>query len=283
MQPGRSAAPLRHLAGAALGSLAGLAGASLGAALEICARLERHGLRTSLRYRSAPSEPPARMLSACLAALDALSSREGSRLVMKAPALQGDDALLERLAVRARSTGTRLHFDPIDPKTADIAFSCIKHAARAGTMTGTTLPALWRRSLDDAGRAVRFAVPVRVVKGRSDGSDLRHDTRGAFLALIDRLAGRASLVTVGTHDPALAIESLQRLKARGTPCEIDLRHGLPHCGMVRLAERMSVPVSVIVPFGLGWLPHTVSQLAHNPRLLWTAMRDLMGACLLLVQ
>src|SRR5262245_2910654 len=283
MQPARSAAPLRRMAGATFGSLAGLDGASLEAALRICARLERHGVETALSYRSAPHEAPAHVLSACLAALDALSARREGRLVLKAPALRGDEALLDALAARARSTGTRLHFDPLDALTADVAFSCAKRAALAGTNVGATLPALWKRSLDDAARAARFGVPVRVVKGRSDGSPLPLGETGAFLAIIDRLAGRASLVGVGTHDPDLAIESLRRLKARGTPCELDIRHGLLQGTLLRLAQRMKVPVRVNVPFGLGWMPHAVTQVAHDPRLLYKALRDLVLACLLTLQ
>ena len=60
--------------------------------------------------------------------------------------------------------------------------------------------------------------------------------------MIDRLAGRAPLVAVATHDPCLA----------------------------RAAR---VPARIYVPYGAAWVPYCLSQVRQNPRLLWWALRD----------
>jgi proline dehydrogenase len=102
---------------------------------------------------------------------------------------------------------------------------------------------------------------VRVVKGQwADPGDPRRDARAGFLAVIDRLAGRARHVGVATHDDRLAREAVRRLETAGTPCEVERLFGLP------LARFESVPMRVYVAFGTPSLPFSLEQARRNPRL-----------------
>jgi proline dehydrogenase len=97
--------------------------------------------------------------------------------------------------------------------------------------------------------------------------------REGFLARIEELAGRASRVAVATHDPVLARASLLRLRAAGTPCELEVLHGWNVGPSVRVAREMGVRVRVYVPFGNAALPYRLSDLRHEPRVVWRALTD----------
>jgi proline dehydrogenase len=97
--------------------------------------------------------------------------------------------------------------------------------------------------------------------------------RRGFLEVIDRLAGGAREVAVASHDSWLARDALLRLRAAGTPCELELLNGLPKRTMLALAAELAVPVRVYIPFGIAWRPYALSKLGDNPRMLWWLARD----------
>jgi proline dehydrogenase len=137
------------------------------------------------------------------------------------------------------------------------------------------LPGRWRRSLDDVERAIELGLRVRVVKGeQEDPAGGEMEPRAGVLAVVDRLAGRASAVAVATHDPDLAAEALRRLRAAGTFCELELLFGLPLGAPLAVARAAGVTTRLYVPYGHSWLPYRLSQAADNPGMLWWAARDL---------
>ena len=278
-----SSPPLRRLAVATWSSMASIAarpyvaGESLEAALGVCARLRSLGLMASPGYWNAGDETPDQVAGAYMKALDALAGTESACLSIKAPALAYDEALLVRVAERARARRVSLHFDSLSLSTADSTFTCLTQAAVAGLTPGCTLPARWSRSRLDVQRAIRFGVPVRIVKGQWEDPSFDGDVGASYLELVSLLAGRAARVGVATHDLPLARLALRRLTSRRTPCELELLHGLPMKPMLRLAREMGVPVRVYVPYGRGWLPYALSKVSENPRILWWLMRDLVRA------
>jgi proline dehydrogenase len=203
-----------------------------------------------------------------------VSDPEGLCLSVKAPALRFDPSLLDGILASARSRGVTLHFDSHGLETADATFACVKQAAMAGVRSGCTLPARWQRSAQDAERAIRLKVPVRVVKGQWVDPGFPEDPRESFLSLVRRLAGRAAHVGVATHDPDLAAQALRLLQRGKTPCEMELLYGLPMTRLVSVARELGVRVRVYVPYGSGWLPYALSQARRNPRIVWWVMRDL---------
>jgi proline dehydrogenase len=182
----------------------------------------------------------------------------GGYVSVKAPAVGYSLELLASLAGR----GVRVHFDAMGPDSVDRTRDLID---RLPGPLSTTLPSRWRRSDDDAEWAIARGLPVRIVRGQWSVSDERDSTDG-FLALVDRLAGRASHVAVATHDTELAAAALERLRDAGTSCELEQLYGLP------LAPP---PARVYVPFGNGWLPYRLDR--RRPRSAWQLARDLARA------
>ncbi|MBO0720816.1 MAG: proline dehydrogenase, partial [Blastocatellia bacterium] len=164
----------------------------------------------------------------------------------------------------------------LGPEAADRTFELILESARNFPLPGVgcTLPGRWRRSLGDAALAIDAQVRVRVVKGQwADPDHQEIDLREGYLAVIDRLAGKARQVAVATHDPPLAREALGRLLAAGTQCEMELLFGLPLKASLQLARELNVRVRLYIPYGHSWLPYAFSQIQKNPRIIWWVIRD----------
>jgi proline dehydrogenase len=271
------AAAMRVLAFA---SLAYLPGPLLDDAMQWVRRMDKQGVKATLGYFYAQGEAPSHISAQDAAAVDALGNQptSGSYVSFKPPSLQYDPRLLENLARAADQHGQLIHFDSHGPDTASPTIEALNRLTAPGRRLSLSIPSRWTRSAADAEWAVANAVRVRVVKGQwacLDGPDT--DLREGYLAMIDRLAGRASAVAVATHDERLAREALRRLKAAGTPCELELLCGLPRHGPTVVARELGVPVRLYVPFGQAWLPYALDQAARNPTILWRIARDTFAA------
>jgi len=256
-----------------------VAGPALADALSACRHAGRSGLASAIGFWDPLGETPDDVARAYLGALDALG-REAfdCYLSVKAPSLDFSSELLLELAERARARDVRVHFDALGPESVDRTFDLIEAALGRHRRLGCTLPGRWRRSLRDAARAAELGLAVRVVKGEfpdEDGAEL--DPRRGFLAVVDRLAGRARFVAVATHDAALARLALERLLSTGTPCEAELLFGLPSGDPRRVARGKGVAARLYVPYGLGALPYRLSEARRRPEVLWWVARDLVRA------
>jgi proline dehydrogenase len=141
-----------------------------------------------------------------LTAAEALS-RNGldAYLSIKAPALGFSPDLIAKLLERTSPAGVRVHFDSLSAESADRTLALIANAREHHDELGITIPGRWRRSLDDADTAVELGLEVRVVKGQWPAPQApEQDPRAGFLAVVERLAGRARRVAVATHDDGLA-------------------------------------------------------------------------------
>jgi proline dehydrogenase len=139
---------------------------------------------------------------------------------------------------------------------------------------GCAIPGRWQRSLRDVDRVVELGAQVRVVKGQwADPEHPEIDLREGFLAVVDRLAGRARHVAVATHDAPLARAALGRLIDAGTPCELELLFGLPMRGARQVAQDLGVRTRVYVPYGASWVPYALRWVRQNPRVLWWVLAD----------
>jgi proline dehydrogenase len=157
---------------------------------------------------------------------------------------------------------------------AERVLGCVAGAACDNPQVGCVLPGRWQRSLRDADLVSRLQIRVRVVKGQwADPEHPDIDLREGFLAVVDRLAGRARHVAVATHDAQLAREALRRLTAVGTPCELELLFGLPMRAARQVARDLGVSTRVYVPYGHSWVPYALSWVRQNPRVLWWVVSD----------
>ena len=256
-----------------------VAGPELSDALRTGHWLSRQGFASSIGFWNGDDDEPRQVADAHLAALDALAGENlDCYLSIKAPPLEFDRRLLAELLDRAHRRSIGVHFDSLGPEAADETFACIASARQHYPKLGCTLPGRWRRSLRDADSAVDLRLNVRVVKGGWVDPEMPEvDLRAGFLAVIDRLAGRATQVGVATHDPSLAREALRRLRSAGTSSELELLFGLPTRQAIREAADAGVPVRFYVPYGRAWLPYSLSQARQHPGVLWWALRDSLAA------
>lgn len=255
-----------------------IAGPGLAHALHECRRAAAAGDGSTIGLWNGPDDHPDAVHAAGREALAAIAAaRLDCYLSVKAPALGCDPGRMDDLLGQAAAWGIRLHFDALGPETAAPIWDLIEHVRSRHANIGCTLPARWRRSLDDVRRVREWGLPVRVVKGEwSDGARSEVNPRDAFLALVDRLQGHVAEVAVATHDPGLASDALARLAASGTPRRLEQLFGLPF-HTVRVARRLGVGVRVYVGYGHAWLPYQFSDVLRRPQVWGWLWRDLRAA------
>lgn len=267
--------PLMQRAGRAY-----MGGETVGDALSIARRLSAENLPTTLGFWDTKDYTARQVADICLGAIRSLAeSGLDSYLSIKPPALRFDPALTAALAGAAHQSGVRVHCDSHGPEVAAASHAmeqAMLDHLEAGSLS-TTLPGRWSRSLTDADWAIEQGIRVRVVKGQwPDPAEPDRDMSAGYLEVIDRLAGRARHVGVATHDVPLAAEAIARLRAAGTPFELELLYGMPMAPSLRWAEAERAPVRVYVPFGKGFIPSAVGVLRRNPRLAWLVLKDLVS-------
>jgi proline dehydrogenase len=247
-------------------------------ALRECRRVAAAGDGSTIGMWNGPDARPDAVHAAGRAALAALAAaRLDCYLSVKAPALGFDHGRVADLLDQAAARGIRLHFDALDPETAASTWNLIERARGRYANIGCTLPARWRRSLDDVRRVRDWGLPVRVVKGEwPDGARPEANPRAAFLALVDRLQGHAAEVAVATHDHVLAADALARLAASGTPRRLEQLFGLP-LQAVAVARRLGVGVRVYIGYGRAWLPYRLSDGLRRPEVWGWLWRDLQAS------
>ena len=251
-----------------------VAGSELADAIDVARTVERDGMGSTIAYWNTLNEDPASVCAAYLAAIDGAAAA-GTRtyISIKAPALSMSEKHGETLAARCRDRGLGLHFDSLALEHQTRTFGLIERLVPAGATLGCTLPGRFAQSVDDAERAIDHRLRVRVVKGQWEDPHHPVDARAGFLAVIDRLAGRAAHVAVATHDPRLAEEALTRLADRGTPAELELLYGLPIHGAREVARRLKVPVRMYIPYGYAWLPYAFSAALKNASVFRWILKD----------
>ena len=252
-----------------------IAGPALSDARAACLRLRDAGCANTVGYFNGDDEAPRVIADADLAAIEMFGA-EGldAYLSVKVPALKFDAGLLAEIARAAGAKNVGMHFDSHAPEDADRTFTAVDAAVAAKVAVGCTLPARWRRSVDDAARVKDRALRVRIVKGQwVDPTWPDADLNAGYLAVVDALAGRQAVVAVATHDPVLARTALQRLQAAGTPCELELLYGLPTRAALGVARELGVKARVYVPFGTAWLPYALGQARRKPRMVFWVLRD----------
>jgi proline dehydrogenase len=256
-----------------------VAGDTVADAVGVCRVLVERGCAVTVCYWDGGTERPEDVADEYRAAIRSVRDAPLDwYLSIKAPALKFSAELTSLVLEECRRDGIRAHFDAHGPETADATFHLIEATLVTRCIVGCTLPGRWRRSLADADWAVSNNMNVRVVKGQwHDPGDQARDARAGFLAIVDRLAGRARHVSVATHDPAVARPALERLLSADTACELELLFGLPIGNLLETARALSVPVRMYVPYGHAWLPYCLSQLRTNPGMVGRILHDVVSA------
>jgi proline dehydrogenase len=250
-------------------------GPRLDDALAEARRLARWQIGATIGYFCAAHETPREVADACLNSIPELARLEPCGVLsLRATALACDPVLLREVLACAAMHQVPVQLDAQSTESVD----AVLDLAEAGLVThrdiGVTLPGRWLRSRADADRACELGLRVRIVKGQlPDPRQPQFDECVGFLALVNRVAGKAAFVSVASHDAALARTALSRLKAAGTPCELELMQGLPRQGAMLVARDLGVRMRTYVPFGEACTPYTLGSAARNPRVVWWALRD----------
>jgi proline dehydrogenase len=245
-------------------------------ARQICLQLQAEGLGTSVSFWNDDFDSVEYITHSSLQLLELLRFLDShSYLSLKLPAMRFDPEAVGTILRAAAPMPRLIHFDSHGPEHADRMFATIESAFKHNCNLGCTIPGRWLRSIADARFACRRGLRVRVVKGQwPDPREPEMDMRQGFLTVIDELRGRAECVAVATHDVTLAREALNRLMDAGTPCELELLHGLPRRAAVAMARQLAVPIRIYVPQGRAWLPYVLKQAKQNPWVLGWFARDL---------
>jgi len=251
-----------------------VAGPGLDDALEVGRRLASGGLACVVGYAAPADEPPRAVAATHLAAFERLAA-EGldGEVSVKLSALGFDAGLFDELTAAATRSARGLHIDALGPETVDDTWALLERLEDRDPV-GTTLPGRWRRSVDDARRAVDLGLRVRVVKGQwADTAAPDADPAEGILRVVDGLRDSTRRVAVATHDAPLLAEALSRLRAAGVPCAVELFLGRPFAAPLRLARSLGVPVRVYVPYGAGGAPYGPAALTRNPSATWWLLQD----------
>ena len=229
---------------------------------------------TTIAYWNDVGDEPKGVCAAYLSAIDGAADA-GIRtcLSIKAPALALSETFIDTVARRCQDRRIGLHFDSLalehQPRTLDL----IERLAPMGVTLGCTLPARFGRSLDDVERVVAHRLRVRVVKGQWADPQFAIDPRRAFMALVDRLAGRAARVAVATHEPGLA---RRRWSASPPAARRPSSNCSSGCRCTRRGtwrDGLNVPVRLYIPYGHAWLPYAIANARRHPRVLLWLLED----------
>jgi proline dehydrogenase len=235
----------------------------------------QQGLAGDICYWAGDDDTPRSVADAYLAVIRTVAKeRLDCTVSVKAMVLGFDRQLVDEISRAAVDAKVGIDFDSRSWDMAERVLGCVAGAACDNPQVGCVLPGRWQRSLRDADLVSRLQIRVRVVKGQwADPEHPDIDLREGFLAVVDRLAGRARHVAVATHDAQLAREALRRLTAVGTPCELELLFGLPMRAARQVARDLGVSTRVYVPYGHSWVPYALSWVRQNPRVLWWVVSD----------
>lgn len=249
-----------------------LTGRARGPAKEVADRVAATGRRVSLGYWYGDGDTPQTVADECLAGIDEVQGLAGAAFAVKAPGLRFDEQRVRGLARHATAAEVALVFDAHSPDDAAATLRLATVARDEGASVGVAISSRWRRSAEDARRAVEQGLAVRVVKGQwSEPDDPLTVTREpalrrAFLSVVDAVAGATVPVSVATHDASLLDAALSRLQAAGTPCEAEFLLGLPARRCLAVAARHGVPVRWYLPYGHPSLAYPLASVLRRPRL-----------------
>ncbi len=252
-----------------------VAGTSLPDAAKLAGRAFAKGLDCTLCYWNDGSEDPSIVAEHYVSIIELLArSNPAGALAVKLPALRENEGRVGQIVALARRKGVQVIFDAHAPDQAEAVLRCLER--HGGEGLGMAIPGRWRRSLEDADRAVALGARIRVVKGEwPDPGDPGIDLNEGYLNVIRRVAGKARFVGVATHDAALSAQAMQILADAGTPFEQEFIFPLPISAALREGTRHGARARVYIAYGEAWLPYSMKRAFRNPKTFYWLVRDLL--------
>jgi proline dehydrogenase len=189
---------------------------------------------------------------------------------------------VRRVVQAAARTNNFVTIDMEDSSCTDATLDIFTRMRAETANVGSVLQASLRRSRADLERLMDLAPNVRICKGiyiepPAIAWQTREEVRASFLALVDTMLGRPSLVGIATHDDHLVRGSLELLRKHATPpdrYEFQMLLGVREELRRELLEA-GHPLRVYVPFGEHWYAYSLRRLKENPAVAGYVLRDLL--------
>lgn len=249
-----------------------VAGNKLQDALKICAWANSRGYNYILsawqngELTELSEEDKNKNMESFISALTSVKKNSGNAyLSIKLDALGYDYALFYELLEMAKAARVRLHIDSLAPDSCDTNFRFLEDTSDYHDFLGCTLPSRWKRSLDDADKAIDLGLSVRLVKGQWEDPFNKIDSRDNYLALAEKLAGKVPYIGIATHDKKLAVQTIQLLKGKQDHFELEQFFSLPLNG-ISLAKKYSVPYRLYISYGHPAIPYNYRFAMTRPAL-----------------
>ncbi len=251
-----------------------IAGQDVADALPICRWAHKRGYHSVVSPWAGPDDTPKSMFDRYRGVFDSLRKEEFDwYLSVKLESIGNDIGLFHELAGLAKTSGVRLHLDSLGPESAPVSLGFLEKTVAIYDNLGCTLPSRWQRSLADAERALDLGVSVRIVKGQwKEPSTIRVDSRGNYLDIVEKLAGRARHVGVATHDAALARKAMARLTSSNTHCELEQFFSLPLNG-INLTRKLGYQYRLYVAYGQPGVPYNIRLSLSRPSMIAWILTD----------
>jgi proline dehydrogenase len=233
-------------------------------------RLARWRIGATVTYRPLCDETPRRVAQRLLSSIAPLVGlRSNAQLLVHVAALGNDRTLLGEVLQAAQAASMPVTLDMTVPERSEALMACIPDLLAHHTDLGLTLSCDRERSLTDADTACAWNLRLRLVhERRAETGAGRRESAKAFARMVDRVAGRARHVTLVCHDPQIVADSLERLRAAGTPVALELLPELPHQGVLWVARTHHLPIRSCVGYGRPQAASHLGPTAHTPRVLW---------------
>lgn len=231
-------------------------------------RLARWRIGATVTYRPLSDESPHRVAQRLLASLAPLAElRSNAQLLVHVAALGYDRALLHEVLQAAQAAGVAVTLDMTVPERSEALLDCATDLCQGHADLGLTLSCDRERSPGEAEAACALGLRLRLVQERrADTGAGRRTSAEAFARMVQQVAGQARHVTLVCHDPQIVADSLERLRAAGTPVALELLPELPHQGVLWVARTHHLPIRSCVGYGRATTPF--GQAARTPRVLW---------------
>jgi len=251
-----------------------VAGPGINEALVVCRWAQEHELRSILSPWAFPNESVKSMHDKFLASIEAIHNGNlDSYVSVKLEAIGYDMGIFDDLVDLAKEYKIRIHLDSLAPETAPKMLTFLEKAVLRHNDLGCTLPSRWKRSLSDADHVGELGVAVRIVKGQwKDLGAEKVDARENYVAIAKRLAGKARLVAVATHDLPLAEKALESLSTSNANAEFEQFFSLPLNGQ-KVATRFGYHYRLYVAYGYPGVPYNIRFTLSRPGIVGWVIAD----------
>ena len=256
-----------------------VAGETLDDALEVCARLEREKIWTTLDHLGenvTSLDEASQSRDDYLAALAELGGHPATvslKLTQFGLDFSTDGCYenVRQLALKAREIGTHLEIDMESSAYTDRTLDVATRIAGEFPGTRAVIQAYLRRSAADIERMNQIKMPVRLCKGAYDEPASvafaeKREVDQSYVELMKTLLDRGTYPAIATHDERIVGEAFRYVRERKIApeqFEFQMLYGVRRDLQQRIVD-LGYRLRLYVPYGTAWYPYFMRRLAERP-------------------